>query len=233
MKSLFVAASLLVAASAAAKEAAQPIFVSASQSRVAEFLPSPPADGSAEQAAELAALHEIENKRSEADVAQARFDADNENFAPFINALGPNLKPESLPLTAALVARVINDESPNIGPAKAAFHRVHPYDADPTLKPVCHTKNKKDDSYPSGHATVGYLAALMLSELAPERRDALLERAAGYARSRLICGVHYPSDIKASESAAYAIHALMTANAQYNQEAAAARLELRQALGLH
>ena len=69
--------------------------------------------------------------------------------------------------------------------------------------------------------------------MVPEKRDDILARADGYARSRLICGVHYPSDIRASKSLSYAVHALMTANPQYRVELAAAKAELRKALGLN
>jgi acid phosphatase (class A) len=44
--------------------------------------------------------------------------------------------------------------------------------------------------------------------------------------------VHYSSDLEASKLLAYAIHAVMAQNPQYRQELAAARTELRAALGL-
>lgn len=228
MKFYVTIAFLLITAPAFAKE---PIFVSAEQSRMSEFLPSPPADGSVEQKAELVELHQIAATRSDAEVAQAQFDAVNENIFAFANVLGEKFNAAALPLTDAFGKRVANDESVNVNPVKAFFHRVHPYTYDPTLKTVCKSKGASD-AYPSGHASLGYLLGLTLAEMVPEKRDEILARADGFARSRLICGVHYPSDVRASKSLAYAVHALMVGNPQYRAELAAARKELRAALGL-
>jgi len=68
--------------------------------------------------------------------------------------------------------------------------------------------------------------------MVPEKRDALLARADAYGHNRLVCGVHYASDIPASRLVAYAIHAVMAQNPMYQTELAAARTELRTALGL-
>jgi len=220
-----VCAAALVAAPASAKE---PIFVSPEQSRLSEFLPAPPADGSPAQRAELAELHAIAAARNDAQIAHARFDAENENIRAFVDILGPKIDLAALPLTSALAQHVVNDASVNVKPVKTYFHRIHPYTFDPTLPTVCKSQGAAE-SYPSGHAAVGYLLALSLSEMLPEKRDALLARADDFAHSRLICGVHYPSDLAASRSLAYAVHALMTANPQYRAEIAAAKVELRAA----
>ena len=145
--------------------------------------------------------------------------------------LGDAFTEQNLPLTAAFGKRVANDEAPNANAPKKFFHRIHPYTADTTLAPVCKTKTK-DDSYPSGHTTVGWLLGLTLVEMVPEKREAILLRAMDYGHNRIVCGVHYPSDVKASQSLAYAVHAVMAQNPQYKQELAAARAELRKALNL-
>ncbi|MYN40376.1 hypothetical protein GTP55_13420 [Duganella sp. FT109W] len=81
-------------------------------------------------------------------------------------------------------------------------------------------------------AIPGYLAALTLIEMVPDQRDAILARADAYAHNRLVCGVHYPSDIAASKLLAYTTHAVMETNPQYQAELAPARAELRRLLGL-
>jgi len=139
--------------------------------------------------------------------------------------------PEAFPITAAFSARVKNDESINATPAKDSFQRVRPYNLDKTLPPICVTKTK-NDSYPSGHTTAGYILALALIDLIPEKRDAILARAEDYANNRLICGVHFPSDLQASKLLAYSIHSVMGINPQYQKEMTAARNELRQVLNL-
>jgi len=62
------------------------------------------------------------------------------------------------------------------------------------------------------------LQALTLIDILPEQRDAVLARADDYANNRLVCGVHYPTDLAASKVLAYTIHALMTANPRYHKK---------------
>lgn len=66
----------------------------------------------------------------------------------------------------------------------------------------------------------------------PEKRDELLTRAKDYAWSRMIVGVHYPTDLDAG----YASGALMAqapmANAEFQKEFEPAKFELRKALGM-
>jgi|SRR5471030_549824 len=212
-------------------QAKDPVFVAASQTRIDQILTTPAADDSAATRVELAVLHRIEESRTPAQVAKAQADEALETLFVYRDVLGERLDAAQLPLTAILAGHVKNDEGINSGPAKLAFHRVRPYNLDKSLHPVCKTK-AKDDSYPSGHATSGYLNALVLVDMLPEKRDVILARADDYAHNRLVCGVHYPSDIEASKLGSYATHAVMSNNPQYQKEMAAARGELRKALGL-
>ncbi|MES2129155.1 MAG: phosphatase PAP2 family protein [Pseudomonadota bacterium] len=201
--------------------AAEHAFVPAARVQGQLLLAAPPAAS----ARELAELHEIEATRSKEQVARAIADSDDETIFLFRDVVGEQFTAVRLPLTAQLSEHVGHDESANTGPLKAMFGRVRPYNADKTLKPVCKTKTK-NDSYPSGHATAGYLEGLTLVDLMPEKRDAILARADDYARNRLVCGVHYRSDIEAGKLLAYAVHAVMQADPQYQRELAAARAEL-------
>ncbi|MRW89928.1 phosphatase PAP2 family protein [Duganella sp. FT80W] len=225
--SLLTIAALL----AAPAFAAEPIFASPAQTHAQLILAAPPSADSAITRAELAELHRIQSSRTSAEEAQAKADEADESLYIYKTVLGEKFTPEALPLTTAFGKRVKNDEGANAGPAKQAFKRVRPYNLDKTLAPICKTKTI-DDSYPSGHATAGYLAALTLIEMVPDQRDAILARADGYARSRLVCGVHYPSDIAASKLLAYTTHAVMVTNPKYQSELAAAKVELRRQLGL-
>jgi acid phosphatase (class A) len=73
---------------------------------------------------------------------------------------------------------------------------------------------------------------LVLAMILPEKRDAILARADEYAHNRLVCGVHYPTDIVASKSVAYAMIGLMMNDPRFIQEFDAARAETRIVLGL-
>jgi acid phosphatase (class A) len=214
-------------APATAREA---IFVPADQIALDRYLPSPPAEGSPAHQAELAELHRIEATRTPAEIAEARADADDKSVFFFRSVFGEKFTKENLPALDALAAKVAEDEAAASDRAKAAFRRRRPYKFDETLHPACKAR-ARDDSYPSGHATLGYVLALTLIDIAPERRDALLERADRYGRNRLVCGVHHPSDVAAGRLAAYAIHAAMALDPRYRAELASARAELRRTPG--
>jgi acid phosphatase (class A) len=228
MKPLLVAFALLLPFGAAcARESGIP---SAERIDAHRHLPSPPEPGTPANDAELAELHRIEATRSEADIAKARSDAADKTIFLFRNVFGDKFARETLPALDALGARLAHDEHEANEATKTEFHRPRPYNVDKTLHPVCKT-SEKDDSYPSGHATLGYVLALTLIDLVPEKRDAILARADDYGRSRLVCGVHHPSDIAAGRLTAYALHAVIALDPGYREEIAAAKVELNRALG--
>jgi acid phosphatase (class A) len=69
-------------------------------------------------------------------------------------------------------------------------------------------------------------------QLVPEKRQQILDRADEYVHNRLICGVHYASDIEASRRVAYAIFGSLVASPNFQRDLAAAREETRRKLGL-
>lgn len=50
-------------------------------------------------------------------------------------------------------------------------------------------------SFPSGHTTYGYMGALILAEIVPERFAQMMARAAEYGDDRIIMGAHYAMDV--------------------------------------
>ena len=216
-----------------AQAARKPIFVSAQQLDVASVLPDPPANDSPQTAAEIAELHHMQETRSASEVAHAKGDDVEEDIFIFKDVLGEKFVKAALPMTAVLSNHVHSDEGVIVGPAKKYFKRPRPFNFDHTIKPVCRTNSDLTDyAYPSGHSTTGYLEALVLTMMVPEKRDAILVRADDYAHSRLICGVHYPTDVAASKFVAYAMIGVMMDNPQFKQEFEAAKTETRRALGL-
>jgi acid phosphatase (class A) len=195
------------------------------------ILSPPPARGSNKAAAELTELHRLETVRTPAQITQARADDSEEDIFIFESVLGPGFTAEALPLTASLSARVRKEESAAGGPLKKLYQRPRPYQVDSTLHPVC-PLNPEPNSYPSGHSLSGYLLAFTLVQLVPEKRQPILDRADEYVHNRLICGVHYASDIEASRRAAYAIFGSMVASPDFQRDLAAAREETRRKLGL-
>ena len=207
---------------AAPVQAKDPVFVAPEEVQASHYLASPATPQTAAWQLEIAELHHYEDVRTPEQVARAQWDEANENIFLFQPQIGAWFNAQNLPAVAALSAHVKTDEGVNSGPVKQEFARVRPYNADATLHPVCKTKTLKD-AYPSGHASSGYLLALALIDVMPEWRDAVLARAADYANNRLVCGVHYRSDIQASQLLAYAVHAVMVGKPAYQAEVQAAR----------
>jgi acid phosphatase (class A) len=228
-RQLIFAASILMSLSVAA--GAQTALVPPAAIDAADMLPAAPKDGSDIQKADLADLHRIQDHRTAADIAQAQSDAATRNIFLFATILGPGFNAKALPLTAALSADVEAAEKADVEPVKYVFARIRPYHFDTTLHPVC-PATKKDDSYPSGHAMSGYLEALTLASILPEKKDAIFARADAYAHDRLVCGVHYPSDVAAARPLAYALFALLADDPRFKAARAAAQAELRKKLGL-
>jgi acid phosphatase (class A) len=230
MKTFIAALAFTLAAHAQTPR--KPIFVTPEQLNVAAILPAPPADGSTRGKAELAEVHRLQDTRTEAMIAHARADDAEEDMFVFKDVLGDKFTAENMPATALLSAHMHNDEGIIVNPAKNFYAKLRPFNFDSTVKPVCKTNaNVKDYGYPSGHGTTGYLEALVLVMMVPEKRDAILARADDYAHSRVVCGVHYPSDGVASRLTAYAMMGLIVNNLQFQKEFEAAKAETRKLLG--
>lgn len=208
-----------------------PYYVDAAILTPGILLLPPPAVGSPANDSELAELHRIERSRTADQVAKAEADDKEEDIFIFRSVLGPAFSPDTLPITAALGAHVKNEEGAIGTQIKRIFARPRPYQIDATLHPVCKL-DKAANAYPSGHALSGYLEAFTLIQLLPEKHDAILARADEYASERLVCGVHYRSDIEASRRMAYVVFGYMLATPRFQRDLEAARSELRSALGL-
>ena len=196
-----------------------------------DLIPPPPEADSAANKAELAELHKIEKARTPAQIAAAKSDEAEEDLFAFNTVLGAGFNPAALPVTAELGVHVKNEQSVAGGALKSTFQRPRPYQTDKTLHPVCAVTTAAN-SYPSGHALTGYLEGFTLAEILPEKRAEFLARADEYAHNRLVCGVHYPSDIEESRRIAYAVFGYMMATPKFQHDLAAARAEMRAKLGL-
>ena len=76
---------------------------------------------------------------------------------------------------------------------KQGIGRERPNVAYPEPRPLVHAPH--DGSFPSGHATVSFACATVLSFYAPRAAPAFYLLAAAIAWSRVYVGVHYPLDV--------------------------------------
>ena len=189
-------------------------------------LSAPPKPDSAETQRELATLKAIQAAASPQRIAQAAADDKNETVWAFADVI-PGFEAVKLPVTDKFFTAARHDEDAEANVFKLYFARMRPYDVDHTIKVCVPSKyNAPLRSYPSGHATLAYSLGPVLAALIPEKADAIMARAAAYAENRVICGVHYPSDLVASETIGAAIATEWMHNAAFKTAFDAAKAEL-------
>ena len=214
----------------AAKAPATSKFLAPGDLDVSVILPPPPLAGSLAASAELAELHALTAGRTPERLAQAQHDAAVEDVTAIAEVFGPALDLGKFPATARLFADLRREDSVAAKGAKNLFRRPRPWEVDTTVAAdpalaAC-DKGETKTSYPSGHATMGYTAAAVLAQLMPGNAKLILARASDYAESRVICGVHFPSDTEASHVLATALVAKLMTKPEFQAEFAAAQAEL-------
>lgn len=146
-------------------------------------------------------------------------------FACVLNA---QITEQDTPRLYMLMRRVAMDAAKSTYPAKNKYMRPRPFmvNNQPTCSPDDEEDLRSDGSYPSGHATVGWACALTLSEIAPDKTAELMRRARAFAQSRVVCNVHWQSDVNEGRTMGAATFAALMLNSQFLTDLAAAKKEL-------
>jgi acid phosphatase (class A) len=145
----------------------------------------------------------------------------------FSCAAGVTIGPEATPTLTQLLMRMTDDASKIYQPAKAVFQRKRPPVGN--KKPICVPREKwieTEGSYPSGHGLIGWSWALVISEVAPEHASAVLARGREFGDSRIICGVHYQSDIEAGRYLGSVLVSKLHQNAAFMADLETAKAEV-------
>jgi acid phosphatase (class A) len=153
-------------------------------------------------------------------------------YPRFAEAFGKPIDRKSSPALLTLLNRALRDVSLTTFAAKDHFQRPRPFQRfqlshmcgqQSPPKPELHPTH--GSSYPSGHSAYGWAVAMILTRVAPERAEALMTRAAEYAESRLICGMHFPSDVQAGRVIAAAVVGHLDSSSEFLSDLARARSE--------
>ncbi|TPL92603.1 phosphatase PAP2 family protein [Mesorhizobium sp. B2-3-12] len=219
---------LLVVGSAARAEDAKP-FITNKDVDLTMILPPPPANDSAETKAELGEVLTMQVTRTPQMEARAIADAE-ENVWRFADVMGPNFNKDKLPKFSAFFDRVVETEGAVVDPAKDVWKRPRPHQLSDLVKPV--VKLSSSGSWPSGHATVGTMMGIILSDMVPEKRAEIMARAAEFAHNRIVGGIHYPSDVEMGKISGSVIAAVLLNREDFKAEYEVARAELRSDLGM-
>ncbi len=164
------------------------------------LIPPPPATGSTSLA-----LDEEVSRKSIALRGSPRWKlaADDANLmfpqaaGTFSCALNAPITEQDTPHLYMLIRRTLADAGLSTYTAKNHYKRTRPFvvNKEPTCTPDEEGLLMEDGSYPSGHTAIGWAWALILSEISPEQTDAILARGWAFGQSRMICNVHWQSDV--------------------------------------
>ncbi len=195
------------------------------------LIPPPPAPGSAVQARDDEAAKAALALSGGPRWAQATVDADLSFPAAaetFACAMDVRISEADTPRLYTLLKRTLSDAGRSPYPTKMKYQRARPFTVNgaPLCTPVFEAVLRKDGSYPSGHSAIGWGWALVLAEVAPDRTDAILARGRAFGQSRMVCNVHWASDIEEGRTMGAATVARLHASAEFRADVAAAQAEV-------
>ena len=147
------------------------------------LLPPPPARGSAESRTDEDIYRRLSALAGTARWQLAAADADLKfphAANVFACALGIDVDPTRTPHLYTLLQRTIIDAGQSTYPAKLKYGTNRPFEdtGNPTCVPADESALRGNPSYPSGHASLGYVWGEVLAQVLPDR-------AVGTARARL------------------------------------------------
>jgi acid phosphatase (class A) len=200
----------------------RPRFVEPGQIDYKALIGPPPLPESPEEKNDLYKVIGLQDIRKAADIERARSEVE---FSPFVfsRVIGPWFTSDNLPQTGALLREVVSEGQGVVDPLKIYYARPRPFLADGLVQPC--VRKEETFSYPSGHATSSMIAALVLAEIFPEKRGALIDEAKTIGVDRVIGGVHYMTDVQAGQKIAEAMFKAMEQNEQFKYQLERAKIE--------
>ncbi|WP_415498694.1 acid phosphatase [Acetobacter syzygii] len=165
------------------------------------FLPPPPATNSHAQEADIQAY---ENSRSLQNSRRWKLATNDADLKPdhiihdFSCAVGFQISPSEVPTLITVLDTLEKPLEQRITEEKKNWQRMRPFVG--KNQAICTPDADKlsaSFSYPSGHTTWGWLVASILSSALPERSTQIMQRGRVFGESRIVCGVHWKSDVQA------------------------------------
>jgi len=200
-----------------------------------ELIPPPPGDGSAAMALDEEVSRKALTLRDTPRWNLAIEDANlhfPEALGAFSCALGIPITETYTPHLCMLLRRSGADAGLSTYTAKKHYQRNRPFmvNGEPVCTPEEEDLLRKDGSYPSGHTALGWAWALILTEIAPERADAILARGRAFGASRNACNVHWYSDVVEGRFMGAATVAKLHSDPVFGAELEAAKKDYKDAV---
>jgi acid phosphatase (class A) len=200
------------------------------------LLPPPPAAGSSQEAFDrataAAARAGVDGPAWKAAIREVGIP--NADFMQTLScAVGVQVSADQTPAVQKLFSSVATDFVGPMNQAKSNWKRPRPFTVDggPACDPgvAAGQGDKLGYSYPSGHAGLGWLLALTLSDAAPARADAIRAWGSDVGQHRVDCRVHWASDVAAGRMLGLAVYARVSATPAYQSDVKAAAAEIAKA----
>lgn len=196
------------------------------------LLPPPPAEASAALRQDEAANRSALEMQGSPRFRLAALDNDLSfpaAAATFSCAAGISINEARTPFLYQLLRRTLVDAGLATYAAKNHYQRQRPFLINGAAACVDDHERERletDGSYPSGHTAIGWAWALILAELVPERANDVLARGLAFGESRMICNVHWASDVAAGRIVGAAAVARLHADAAFRRDLTRARREV-------
>lgn len=196
------------------------------------LLPPPPQAGSSAWANDMEISVKYLNSNDSIRRKQAYIDANLDfpvGIDAFTSILNQNLSVETTPFLYLLLQRVIADASESTSSAKIYYKKQRPFLVNglPTCDPESEPFLRNSGSYPSGHSAIGWSWALILTELFPDQKNEILKRGWEFGESRVVCNLHWNSDVVAGRLMGSATVAALHSNSKFQHDLKKAKQEIK------
>ena len=150
-------------------------------------------------------------------------------YAIFGEAMHISISEETTPALAALLSTLKTQAKTAYDAVKYSTFRKRPYVqlGGSTLIADTEEYYSTRSSFVSGHACMGWIMALALTEVAPDQQNELLRVGYEYGYSRVIAGYHWATDVDAARLLACAVLARLNANPDFQTLIDNARKEVQ------
>jgi len=171
-------------------------YLKAADIDLRQMIPEAPTNDSLATRADLETAVDVQQRRT-AEQVMAAVIFDKQEIFQNNDVIGSWFTAKNLPQTAAFFAQVAADRFAISSKGKKYWNRPRPSLIDARVHPAIALPTS--GAYPSGHTTQAFVNAALLAEIFPDLREALREHARQVAWSRIIAGVHYPTDTAAGQ----------------------------------
>jgi acid phosphatase (class A) len=145
----------------------------------------------------------------------------------FACVIGQRIEQSRAPALMTLMERARLDIAQATRAPKLHYRRLRPFVGNDAEICVMRTSDLGNAfSFPSSHATQAWTYAAIMAALMPEKATQFFVRARSYGESRIVCGLHWASDIEAGRTAASAVFAALQGDAGFRADLEKARAEL-------